>query len=164
MLFKDLSKWWVSEGSRLTPHEGIDFCCFITPQGTVQCLSRGISIPAAFAGKIVKIFPDFLGWSILVRHEIFHMDAGLYSLYAHTIPFKTVKVGHPLPAGEPIASLADSKSRDAVPPHLHLSVLWIPAHVNAAAEVNWQTISDPHVATLCDPLAFLDIDLEYKKP
>lgn len=165
MLFKELPTWWSSEGTRLAPHEGIDFYCFITPQGAVQYLSLGISIPAVFAGTVVKIFPDFLGWSVLVRHEIFHMEASLYSLYAHTIPFEAVKVGHSLKAGEAIAFLADSRSRGAVPPHLHLSVLWIPGQVHAAADINWQTISDPQIATLCDPLAFLNIDLEYmEKP
>lgn len=163
MLFKELPKWWSPEGSRPTPHEGIDFCCFITQQGPAQSLSYGISIPAAFAGTVVKIFPDFLGWSVLVRHEIFHMDACLYSLYAHTIPFERVKGGHSVKAGEAIASLADSRSRGAVPPHLHLSGLWIPAHVNAAANVNWQTINDPRIATLCDPLTFLEIDLVYEE-
>lgn len=165
MRFKDLPKWWSPGGTRRTPHEGIDFCCFITQQGALRCLPLGISVPAAFAGEVIKIFPDFLGWSILIRHEIFLRDAGLHSLYAHTIPHEKVKVGSTVLAGEPLASLAAPKGSGSVPLHLHLSILWIPYRLNGEVDVNWQNISNPQVATLCDPLAFLDIDLEYmKKP
>ena len=61
MLFNSGEKWWGDQGRRATPHEGLDLCSFAEIDGNIKNLDPHTKIPAAFAGEIVKIDPDFLG-------------------------------------------------------------------------------------------------------
>ena len=71
MRFKAPGKWWGDQGPRYARHEGLDLYSFTEVDGTVKTLDQHTKIPAAFAGEIAKIAPDFLGQSIYMRHAIF---------------------------------------------------------------------------------------------
>jgi hypothetical protein len=55
--------------------------------------------------------------------------------------------------GEVIAALACSNKK-TITPHLHLTVLWATTALKQK-NINWQTLTDPALATLCDPLAYM---------
>jgi murein DD-endopeptidase MepM/ murein hydrolase activator NlpD len=159
MLFQSLEKWWGDQGRRLTPHEGLDLCTFEEVNGKKQTLDRHTKIPAAFAGEIVKIAPDFLGQSIFLGHGIFD-DCGrqLYSAYGHTLPRDSLQMGAKVAAGETIGTITDfSDKKLSILPHLHISIAWIPKAI-APQELNWANLGSNADITLIDPLAVLELD------
>lgn len=157
MLFNSLEKWWGSQGRRATPHEGLDLCCFADVNGKRKTLDRHTKIPAAFAGEIVKIAPDFLGQSIYISHELFD-DCGrqLFSAYGHTVPKDSLQIGSRVAEGEVIAEMSDlSGKKLSIQPHVHITFAWIPVPI-ALHDLNWDNLSQNPGITLIDPLAVLD--------
>ena len=61
MRFQALQKWWGDQGPRAAPHEGLDLYSFEDGAAWSTLWISHTQIPAAFAGHIVKIQPDFLG-------------------------------------------------------------------------------------------------------
>lgn len=154
MEFGACNKWWKSKGSRPTPHEGLDFRCFKDSKGNLKNIAEKSLVPIMYAGTVVKIFPDLLGSSILIAHE-----SGLYSIYAHTDPDKTLQAGSRVMAGESIAMISSTGKRSILP-HLHLSV--IRAEESAIADLDWETINKRNGVMMCDPLDFFDEGLTIK--
>jgi len=107
MRFQALGKWWGDQGLRAVPHEGLDLYSFADAGGRVKTVDQQTQIPAAFAGKVVKIDRDFLGKSIYISHAI--STAGgrqLLSAVGHTVPKDGLKTGQQVAAGEITAAVA----------------------------------------------------------
>ncbi|MHB9074776.1 MAG: hypothetical protein ACYC6G_14765 [Desulfobaccales bacterium] len=158
MLFNSLDKWWGDQGRRATPHEGLDLCSFAEVNGSIKNLGAHTKIPAAFAGEIVKIAPDFLGKSIYISHALFD-DRGrqLYSAYGHTIPRDFLQLGSSVAEGETIAVISDlSGKKLSILPHVHITFAWIPAPVDNRV-LSWDNLGRNPDMTLIDPLSVLEI-------
>src|SRR3989339_534572 len=156
MLFQAQEKWWGDQGLRAVPHEGLDLYSFETEGGRVQTVDQHTQIPAAFAGQVVKIDPDFLGQSIYIIHAIY-TDGGrqLLSAVGHSIPREGLKTGQQVAAGEIIAAVAGFPSQKTnLPPHLHLSFAWVPKDFRLD-QLTWKNLGlDPDIR-LIDPLAVI---------
>ena len=153
MEFEALDTWWEGVGRRVTPHEGLDFCCFEDENGKLVNLVAKSLVPAMYAGTVVNIFADLLGSSILVAHDFLEKGRRLYSIYAHTSALKTIQKGVRVKAGEAISMICAAENKSILP-HLHLSVIW--AEESAIGSLDWQTIHRVNGVKLCNPLDFLD--------
>jgi len=156
MLFNSREQWWGGRGTRAAPHEGLDLHSFADARGMIKKLNRQIKIPAAFAGHIVKICPDFLGQSIFIRH-VFQSPGGrrLYSAYGHTAPLDSLSVGQEVVEGEIIGAISGgSGNRTALAPHLHITFAWAPADCSPE-RLTWKNLGDDAGITLIDPLTVI---------
>jgi murein DD-endopeptidase MepM/ murein hydrolase activator NlpD len=159
MLFNSWEKWWGDQGRRSAPHEGLDLCSFEDLNGRVRNLDRHTMIPAAFAGKIVKIDQDFLGKSIYISHEIFdNRGRQLYSAYGHTAPQDALNIGSQVAEGEIIGAISQgSGKKTTIVPHLHITFAWIPMKI-ATHDLNWDNLGKNIDITLIDPISVLEMD------
>ena len=159
MLFNSLEKWWGNQGIRSVPHEGLDLCSFEEENSSIKTLGPHTKIPAAFAGRIVKIDQDFLGKSIYISHEIFD-DRGrqLYSAYGHTDPRDALNIGSQVAEGETIAVVSQgSGKKTTIVPHLHITFAWIPVPI-ATHDLTWDNLGKNLSITLIDPLSVLELN------
>ncbi len=161
MLFGAKQKWWESEEARQSMHEGLDFYAFLDAQGSHELLDTTFHIPVLFDGEIVSVFDDFLGKTILVKHEQFQVDEKIFcTIYGHVSPLSTIQTGFQISAGDSIATIAAPEfEKSKVPPHLHLSTAFVPNMI-ITETVDWKSLSRPPVM-LCDPLDILEV--EYKQ-
>jgi murein DD-endopeptidase MepM/ murein hydrolase activator NlpD len=153
MMFQALEKWWGDQGLRAVPHEGLDLYSFEEALGRVQTVDEQTQIPAAFAGRVVKIDRDFLGKSIYISHALY-TDNGrqLLSAVGHTIPREGLKPGQQVVAGEIIAAVSGfSGQKSKLPPHLHLTFAWVPKDVRAD-QLTWKNLGHDPGIRLIDPL------------
>lgn len=134
MEFETRDKCWADTGSRPIPHEGLDICCFEDKEGQVVYLGENSLVPILYDGRIVKIFTDFLDESIMVVPVFQKRGRSLYSIYAHTVPDKSMRAGCRVKAGQPICAICPSKNR-SMKSHLHLTVLWAPEE--KIANLDW---------------------------
>jgi murein DD-endopeptidase MepM/ murein hydrolase activator NlpD len=156
MRFEAPGKWWGDQGARHTPHEGLDLYRFEAGGGLVKTVDQHTQIPAAFAGHIVKIDPDFLGRSIFMSHAIY-TDGGrqLLSAFGHTVPRESLQVGDYVSAGEIIAAISGGPGpKTSLAPHLHLTFAWVPVPL-APDRFDWKTLADDPGITLIDPLTVI---------
>jgi murein DD-endopeptidase MepM/ murein hydrolase activator NlpD len=156
MTFNSGETWWGEKQPRSSPHEGIDLCRFEDETGKIRQVGQDLFIPATFAGKIIRLARDFLGKSIFLGHEILAADGRqLCTAYGHTRPLTSLYAGQSVAAGEIIAALAAAKGQKArVPPHLHLTLAWIPVTIDPD-RLNWRNLGCDPVITLIDPLTVL---------
>jgi len=156
MLFPATKKWWDDSSARGIPHEGLDVAAFLTKDGQTEWLLPQTRIPAAYAGTIARIQPDFLGVSCFLRHDQFqHGNRILYSVYGHLAPLVGLQAGETVVAGEILATLAATgHKKAALRPHLHLTLAWVAATL-PAANLGWETMNDPDAVTLLDPLSLV---------
>jgi hypothetical protein len=161
MLFASTEKWWGAGGVRQSPHEGLDFCFFVDAEGDKKQLVATTNIPVLFDGEVAAVFEDFLGKTILVKHEQHLLDEEMFfTIYAHVSPLTHIKTGLRLSAGELLGRVAlPAKEHSKVPAHLHLSVALVPKTVDAEM-LDWRVLSQQPVI-LCDPLDILAI--KYKR-
>jgi len=148
MLFSSPDTWWQNRNGsqphkRKTLHEGLDILLFRGTNKQIQKLNTDTLIPAATNGKIINICDDFIGKSIVVRHNIsFKQKLDLIFIYAHILPNSSLKIGTSLNQGEIIATISKTdKKRTVPPPHLHLSVIEIPKET-PFKHLNWEFFSD----------------------
>jgi murein DD-endopeptidase MepM/ murein hydrolase activator NlpD len=156
MRFQAREKWWGDYGPRAVPHEGIDLYSFETTGGRVANVDQRTQIPAAFAGQVVKIAPDFLGQSIFISHGIY-ADAGrhLLSAVGHTVPREGLSPGQAVAAGEIIGAVAGVGGKKAsLPPHLHLTFAWVPKNFRLE-QLTWDNLGHDPGIRLIDPLALI---------
>ncbi len=156
MEFNSRRTWWGEQQPRSRPHEGLDLCCFEDSRGQFRQVGPDLQIPSTLAGKILRLAGDFLGESIYLGHEILAADGRrLCTAYGHTRPLAELKVGQPVAAGEIIATLAAPRGQKTrVPPHLHLTLAWIPAALDPD-RLDWQNLGRDPAITLIDPLSVL---------
>jgi Peptidase family M23 len=156
MAFNSRQTWWGEKQLRSCPHEGIDLCCFEDSRGQLRQVGPDLRIPVTWAGKIIKLARDFLGKSIYLGHAILAADGRqLCTAYGHTRPLASLEVGQPVAAGDIIAALAAAPGKKSrVPPHLHLSLAWIPVALDPD-RLDWQNLGRDPAITLIDPLSVL---------
>jgi hypothetical protein len=154
MLFQSRQQWWGNEKPRSSLHEGLDLCWFQDVGGHRQSLDHTTVIPLPFPGAVVKISRDFLGQSIFVAHDIFpEPGCRLYTALRHTTPGAGLAVGQKMLEGEIIAAVsAPSNRKTAVPPHLHITLAWIPDSI-LPAQLTWDNLGAEPTIMLVDPLA-----------
>lgn len=109
----------------------------------IQQLNTDTLIPSAANGKIINICEDFIGKSIIVRHNIsFKQKLDLTFVYAHILPDTSIEIGTNLNKGDIIASIAKTdKRKTTLPPHLHFSVIETPKET-PLEHLNWKFFSD----------------------
>jgi Peptidase family M23 len=158
MLFNSPYKWWGDQGVRSTPHEGLDLYSYEDNHEAIKILDTAIKIPAAFAGEIVKIEPDFLGKSIYISHEIFAGPGRqLFSAYGHTAPLDFIRTGARVAEGETIAVISEgSGKKGSIMPHLHITFAWISTPI-ALDDLNWGNLGKNPGITPVDPLLVLEL-------
>ncbi len=156
MLFKAQEKWWGDQGPRYTPHEGLDLYRFEEAGGLTKTVDQHTKIPAAFAGRIVKIDQDFLGRSIYMNHAIFTAGGRqLVSAFGHTVPRESLETGRLVAAGEVIATVSRGPGqKTALAPHLHLTFAWVPVHLEPD-RLDWKNLAADPGITLIDPLTVI---------
>jgi murein DD-endopeptidase MepM/ murein hydrolase activator NlpD len=152
MEFGTLEKWWEDTGRRLTKHEGLDFRCYEDRKGKLANLAENTIVPVMYDGMIVKIFPDLLGYSVLVEHDLQGKGKNLCSIYAHTFPVATLQTGSRVKAGEPIAKIC-ATGKKSIRPHLHLSVIWMLQ--SDIIDLSWESMHKEKRLIFCNPLDYL---------
>lgn len=161
MLFNAREKWWGHGGNRNNPHEGLDLCFYLDTEGRFRRLTAGVRVPVMYSGEVVKIEDDFLGKSVYMRHDLYDARGNrLCTIYGHTAPDSHVHTGTSLGEGDVFAALADAGGkRVKAPPHLHISVAWVPVSITDE-RLGWKVVSDPDVVSLVDPLELLACEYE----
>ena len=121
MLFNPPLKWWGDGGRRDFPHEGVDFCLYGDTGGGVKRLGPETRIPVMQSGVVRGVFSDYLGRTLLVKHEGRTADSNaLISFYAHIRPLDGIQPGVRLNPGDPLATIVDTDgSKAKILPHLH---------------------------------------------
>ncbi|HMK65550.1 MAG TPA: M23 family metallopeptidase [Thermodesulfobacteriota bacterium] len=153
MLFGGKCFWWGEKKKRPGPHEGIDLCFYLDGRNKIVTLDERIKIPAAYDGKIVKIFDDFLGRSIFLEHRLPQISPAVFlTFYGHTLPSDDVTPGCSVKQGQRIATVAPPKN--SVPPHLHVTTAWSSKTPNYDS-LDWTNITEDKQLQLSDPLPFL---------
>ena len=144
-------------GKRDRPHEGLDLCFYRTKEGDIRYLDEKTKVPAIFTGQIVKVGDDFLGESVFVSHGAYESDGSqLHTIYGHIKPRDHMRPGERLSEGDVIGTIADArKGGGSIPPHLHVSVAWIPNTVRSQ-ELGWQIVGDLAKVVLLDPLSVIE--------
>jgi hypothetical protein len=156
MLFGATTRWWGDRGDRELPHEGLDLCFYRDAQDRVFSVDGSTQVPAMYNGVVVGMIEDFLGTSVFVRHHMpEHSAAEFYTMYGHTDPESETHIGRIVRQGETIARIASLRSSRQVRPHLHISI-GLPSQALSYDELDWNTIGNPDVMTLVDPLPAID--------
>ena len=153
MLFESSDKWWGDGGRRDRAHEGIDICFYRDKADQCFRLDESTRIPVMYDGEIIKVADDYIGRSIYVSHKIYAKNRRqLYTIYSHTQPYSSVVAGRRVSAGDIIATIENAgKKKVKMLSHLHLSMAWVPRPF-ACENLSWQTMNDPRMVTLCNPL------------
>ncbi len=151
-LFGEKEQWWDILGERPTSHEGVDICAFNDSGGQQIMLDDSFAVPVMFDGKVIDMFDDFLGKTLIVEHDYMAEGYQLHSMYGHVLPGKHMLVGKKVEACEVIAKLAP-KNHPQITPHLHLSVLMV--EKSYAEPVRWQSIQSNGLK-LCNPLDYIN--------
>ena len=123
-------------GLRAVPHEGLDLYSFADAGGRIKTVDQQTQIPAAFAGQVVKIDPDFLGKSIYISHAILYgrRPAAVVRVWTHRPPGVPANRPDQVAAGEIIAAVSGFPGKKtSLPPHLHLTFAWVPVRLPAGS-------------------------------
>ncbi|MBC8317598.1 MAG: hypothetical protein H8E41_06800 [Desulfobulbaceae bacterium] len=162
MQFGETEKWWEDGGNRTHPHEGVDFCFYMTDQGIRKSLAPGIFVPPLYDGKVVSVFDDLIGRTILLQHGIFdENNLQLYSLYGHVDPLPHIAGGAEVKYSGKIAAIADrALKKRPMPSHLHISTIWL-SEGFPVESFHWGMENNPDVF-FSDPLHVLYQDNRWK--
>ena len=157
MQFNSPHKWWGDHGLRDYPHEGIDLCMYKDRSSRIRHINEKTRIPVMQDGIVKAIFKDYLGKAVIIEHENSGSNHGrIISFYAHTNPRPEIEDGVIVKEGDIIATLADTNnSKSNIIPHLHFS-LGLPSKVFSYDGFVWNTIRQPEMMTLLDPLVVID--------
>lgn len=157
MLFNSPDKWWGDHGLRDYPHEGIDLCLYRDRMNRICRINEKTRIPVIQDGVVKAMFKDYLGKAVIIEHEHSGSDTGRFiSFYAHTNPRSEIEDGVIVKEGDVIATIADTNnSKSNILAHLHFSI-GIPSKSFSYVGFVWNTIRNPEMITLLDPLAAID--------
>jgi len=159
MLFNATEKWWGRGGLRAVSHEGLDLCFFAGTDGAAFRLDETIQAPMVHDGVIVHIMDDFLGKTVVTRHDLATTCSGpILSLYGHTQPDPHLQIGDRIGQGEVFAHISDAGRRSKLlPSHLHISFAkaWM---LPPASQLTWEWLNGADRSVFIDPLTILDMD------
>ena len=157
MMFKAQDKWWGDQAKRDKPHEGLDLGLFRDRRKRIRLFKENTKIPAMYDGRVVAIFNDFLGKSVIIEHAFPNSDNIRFcTMFGHTKPHDGLRVGKNVEEGDIIATLTDpSKFKANIMPHLHLSIGWTTGYISYD-KLDWQTIGASDTLSLFDPLYVMD--------
>jgi murein DD-endopeptidase MepM/ murein hydrolase activator NlpD len=154
MLFEAPDSWWGIQGKRKKRHEGLDLGFYRNQKKVIIGFDDSTRIPTIYGGVIVGTFNDFLGKSILIKHEISSADKGtLCTVFGHLNLESKIYPGMRLEAGEIIATAASSGT-SRVSSHLHISMGWAKKEITAEF-LDWKIISSSETLQLIDPLEII---------
>jgi murein DD-endopeptidase MepM/ murein hydrolase activator NlpD len=158
MLFWSDCKWWGDLGKRKRPHEGLDLCVYQTRNGEIRHVDARTVVPVVYEGQVARVVDDFLGKSVFVSHGCFGNDGSrLYTVYGHLSPRSGLLPGDGLGERDIIGTVAGAPRKGkTIPPHLHISVAWIPGKVSPA-ELDWKLVGDLAGVVLVDPLSVIEL-------
>lgn len=156
-MFNATFKWWGDRGQRYKPHEGIDLCLYMDGRNRMLRINGEIRIPVLYDGVIVRIIDDFLGKTVIAEHRLSDSDNDkFYTIFGHVQPNDRLCEGKKVEQGEIFASLtATIHSKTAIVPHVHIS-LGRPSKPIAYDRLDWETINDPRIFVLLDPIDLVD--------
>lgn len=103
-----------------------------------QTIQPGAEVPVLADGVVVAIFPDVIGRTIVVAHDVAERGWRFHSIYCHTVP--RVDVGARVREGDIITVVAESKPPAST--HLDFSTAWI--H-DGCVPNSWPTLFFPAV-------------------
>ncbi|MBI5559483.1 MAG: hypothetical protein HY885_17815 [Deltaproteobacteria bacterium] len=138
MAFGDREKWWAPGETRSSPHEGVDLYCYRAADGKDHFLRAGMKVPHLISGKVIAICRDFLGNSVFVMGAD-GLFGSLLAVYGH-IAARDI-CGDMVYKGDEAGVIASSTG--AVPSHLHLSLLKIPAEFSVE-NLDWKYLNKCH--------------------
>ncbi|MDA8164549.1 MAG: hypothetical protein M0017_05920 [Desulfobacteraceae bacterium] len=150
-LFGDLREWWSGLRPRRRPHEGVDLCWYRRQNGQAARVAPGTKVPALAPGRVVRVVGDFLSHSVFVAHRAEEAGGTLVVVYGHVEP--ALATGEEIGEGGLLATLARPAS-GRVPPHLHLSLVLLPAGFSLA-RLDWDLLHASPAASFRDPLPLL---------
>lgn len=155
MSFKESNKWWADCGKRPVPHEGVDLLSFVDKSAKIKRLAGDIILPPVQKGVVAKTFPDFLGQTIILKHDLINSEGCyLHSAFGHVEPLRRYLPGDLVEEGQPLAVLATDNDHNNIPPHLHISIFWLNATF-PLTNLDWSTIGSSDKIILVDPLEIL---------
>ncbi len=158
MLFGSGAKWWDDYAYRHAPHEGLDIMTFTNAWGQRSDLDTDTQIPVMEKGTIINVCHDFLGQSVIVRHDTtLPSSSMMLSVYSHLSRSLPAEPGSFLKRGDIIGRLADTSLRKSgIPCHLHISIMEVNGDI-PADQINWDLMGrpDPAIVRLYDPMAFV---------
>lgn len=154
MLFGSPKKWWGKPGLRPFSHEGLDLCFFETPTHELRRLDETIGVPALYDGQVAHMTDDFLGRTVVFRHD-FQEHPPWLSLYGHLNPDQNLKTGDHVRPGEIFARIAGFKDRKKLlVPHVHIS-LADPRRLPPANRLEWEFLNTVDRSVFIDPLSVI---------
>lgn len=154
MRFGSAAAWWDAQGNRGRPHNGLDLRLYETPDGGVEAVAAGARVPVMYAGGIVSRFPDFLGMTVVVAHDLREGGCRLHTMYGHVAPAPGTATAALVPDGGIIASVAEAAG-SRVPPHLHLSAAFVPDTL-PAEDFSWRRFDEDRAVRFVDPALLLN--------
>ncbi len=158
MRFGSAGKWWGGTGVRGRRHNGLDVRYHKGRGGEKTLfftLPEGTKIPLIYPGRVVKLLPDFLAWSIFVETEEKNGTAGgkrPIIAYGHLEPAAGLKKsasGPPLAEGAVIGAIRKTKN-SPVPAHLHISIALVPEEI-AVENLSWKVLDETPGVVFLDP-------------
>lgn len=155
-LFGVQTIWWKTKHHyhRQYPHEGVDFYFYKAKQNNVlEHVQSGQLIPLIMGGKLISVFSDFIGKSLLFATDIVQNHKRFYILYAHVKPTidTSTALGKTFVIGDKIFAINIPEKNDA-PPHLHVTILWTDEDFSPGAKLDWDILDTHQDIELINPL------------
>lgn len=152
MRFGATHTWWGEVEERSVPHEGLDLLHYLSAQGTNSTLTSHVRLVTPLGGEVAAVSGDFLGSSVWLHHsEIRARGKHLYSVYAHIAPAAQIRVGAMVESGDTLGTISQGNSAGRVPGHLHLSLFWATASLDAQ-QLDWPRLAFLPEVRLIDPM------------
>lgn len=153
MLFYSMDKWWGDYRFRATRHEGIDICYYgASGSPRLRGIRAGSLVPAMADGEVLHICNDFLGQTIIIRHQ----EAGdtpwpVVICYAHILPEQSLRIGDTVKKEALVARVIDTVKNPLLPPHLHISCFEILSDI-LPSKWDWSLFTDNSKVRMISPV------------
>lgn len=159
-------QWWGAGDRRLFSHEGVDLCLFRTRDDRLCRVDDTVQVPFCYPGKVAGVIADFLGKTVIVRHEVSPArdENAFFMLYGHVTPVEDLAPGDVIKTGEIFARIADVVTKKSLlSPHLHVSAAWC-RRLPPVRTLTWPLLNRIDRSAFMDPLDLLDICWEMISP
>ena len=159
MLFGSREKWWGDWKERVRAHEGLDLCFYTDRSNKLHRLGLSTKVCTMLSGTVSEIVDDLLGKSVFIKHDKKNEEGkSLFTIYSHINPVAGIEPGKFLNKAEIIANIAETKEKNPeLPPHLHISIAWLPASLEKQG-LNWNNLNSLGSVVFIDPLKLIRCD------